>query len=71
MTNIMPTNMTSTISTNVASTVSINSNDKKVTYKTNYYILNRFLLMIAFFKFMIFHFCIASAPLSLLFAIIT
>ena len=41
VTNAIPTNMTNTISANVtASTVSKTSNDKKVRYKMNCYILN-------------------------------
>ena len=39
------TNVTNVISTNALSTVSINSDDKKVRYKMNCYILHRFLLV--------------------------
>ena len=40
VTNTIPTNMTNTILTNVTNTVSINSNDKKVEYKMDCYILH-------------------------------
>ena len=38
-------NVTNTISTNVMSSVSINSDDEKVRYKMNFYILHMFLLV--------------------------
>ena len=46
VTNNIPTYMTNTTSANVASTVSINSDDKKVRYKTDCYILLTILLVI-------------------------
>ena len=44
--NTITTNITNTISTNVTIIVSINSNDKKVRYKMNCYILYMFQLVI-------------------------
>ena len=46
VTNAIPTNLTNTTSTNVMSTVPINSNDKKVRFKMDCYILQNFLLVI-------------------------
>lgn len=42
---IVPTNVANIISTNIASTVLVNSDNKKVSYKMDYYILYRFLLV--------------------------
>ena len=55
--NTIPTNMTNIISTNVASTVSINSDDKKVRYKTDCYILHTVLLGIILLFIIIIIFC--------------
>ena len=41
----IPTDMTNNISTNVVRSMSINSNDKKVREKIDYYILHRILLV--------------------------
>ena len=49
VTNTMPTNMTNIISTNVPNTVSINSDDKKLRYKTNCYIFHVLLVIILLF----------------------
>ena len=43
VTNTASTNVTSTSSKNVTSIVSINSDDKEVRYKMDYYILSKFL----------------------------
>ena len=45
MDNVSTTNVTNTISTNVTSTMSISSDDKKVRYKMDCYILHTFLLV--------------------------
>ena len=46
VTNAIPANMTNTMSTNVTSTVAITSDDKKVKYKIDCYILYKVLLVI-------------------------
>ena len=46
VTNGILTNITNTMSTNITSIVSINSDDKKVRYKMNFYILSTVLLVI-------------------------
>ena len=46
LSNTILKNMTNTISTNVTSNVSTNSDDKKVRYKIDCYILHTFLLVI-------------------------
>ena len=45
MTDSISTNMIKTMSTNVTSTVSITSDDKKLRYKRNCYILNTVLII--------------------------
>ena len=46
VTNAIQTNMTNIISTNVTSTLSMDSDDKKVRYKMDCYILHAILLVI-------------------------
>ena len=49
VTNTITTYVTNTISTNVVSTVSLYSDDKKVRYNMDYYILHTVLLVIMLF----------------------